>query len=99
MGPARFHCTCKWVFKKKQDSSGSIKYRARLGARGCAQIQGIDYSDVYVPVVHLSTFRFLMAYSVKVGLEMYHFDVDSAFLNGNLEHDVYVIKPAGINLA
>ena len=77
--------TCKWLFKKKTDSQGNVTFRARLFSRGCSQEKGIDYKDVFAPVVRFMTIRFLIALAVKRDLEIYHFDVESAFLYGDLD--------------
>ena len=85
--------SCKWVFKKKKESNGNVKYKARLVARGFSQREGIDYFDTYAPVVRFTSLRLLIAYSVKKGLEIYHFDIDSAFLHGELKEEIYMVQP------
>jgi len=72
-----------------------VKHKARLVVKGYAQIQGIDYDEVYAPVARLETVRFLLALAVQGDWQVHHMDVKSAFLNGNLLEKVYVQQPPG----
>lgn len=81
---------CKWVFKRKISESGEVKYRARLVAKGCVQKAGVDYGDVFSPVVRHSTLRLLIALAVRLDLKITHIDVKTAFLNSSLEQPVYM---------
>jgi hypothetical protein len=84
----------KWVFKVKRDPTGNIvKHKTRLVAKGYAQIQGIDYDEVFVPVARLETVRLLLALAAHGEWEVHHMDVKSSFLNGDLLEEVYVHQP------
>lgn len=86
----------KWVYKLQKDSDGNIvKHKARLVAKGYVQRKGIDYNEVFVPVARIETIRLLLALSVKENWEVHHLDVKSAFLNGDLLEEVYVVQPEG----
>jgi len=86
----------KWVFKVKKDPAGNIvKHKARLVAKGYAQIQVVDYDEVFAPVARLETVRILLALAAQGEWEVHHMDVKSAFLNGNLQEEVYVMQPPG----
>lgn len=56
---------CKWVFKKKKDVLQKVRYRARLVAKGFEQKAGVDYHEIYSPVVRYSTLRLLLDLSVQ----------------------------------
>lgn len=87
---------CKWVYKIKTDENGIIsRYKARLVARGYTQKYGIDYKEVFAPVVRQTTFRTLLAVAGKRKLAVKHYDIKNAFLNGNLEEDIYMQVPQG----
>ena len=88
--------SCKWVLRKKYASDGSIaKYKARLVARGFQQAEGIDYDETFAPVGQYASLRVLLAISIVKDLRLYQFDVESAFLNGDLEHDIFMEQPDG----
>ena len=59
------------------------------------QKQGIDFNKVFAPVTRIETLRLLLAFEAKNSWEVDHFDVKSAFLNGDLQEDVYVTQPEG----
>lgn len=88
---------CKWVFKRKCDGN-EVRYRARLVAKGYGQQPGTDYNEIFSPVVRHSTLRLLFALSVRLCLKMYHLDVPTAFLNGDLDEEVFMMMPEGLNI-
>jgi hypothetical protein len=86
----------KWVFKVKRDPEGNIvKHKARLVAKGYAQKHGVDYEEVFAPVARLETVRLILALAAQGRWEVHHMDVKSAFLNGDLQEEVYVQQPPG----
>ncbi len=88
----------KWVYKLKKDPSGAIvKHKARLVAKGYVQQQGVDFDEVFAPVARMETVRLLVALAAQKGWEIHHMDVKSAFLNGDLEEEVYVVQPPGFD--
>lgn len=85
---------CKWVFKRKRDATGNIeRYKCRLVAKGYSQIEGVDYQETFSPVIRHATFRFLIAIAAKMNLNIHHMDVICAFLNGDLEEEIYLEQP------
>ena len=87
---------CKWIYKKKKDMDGNIHvYKARLVAKGFRQVQGIDYDETFSPVAMLKSIRIILAIAAYFDYEIWQMDVKTAFLNGNLEEDVYMIQPEG----
>ena len=94
--PGKKAIGCKWVYKVKTNSDGSIEhYKARLVARGFDQRPGLDYDETFCPVVRLESLRTLIALSTQRGLELHHVNVHTAFLNATLQEDVYVKQPTG----
>ena len=87
---------CKWVFKTKRDSQGNIeRYRARLVAKGFTHKDGIDYKETFSPISKKYSFRIIMALVSHYDLELHQMDVKTAFVNGDLEEDVYMDQPVG----
>ena len=87
----------RWLFKTKRNADGTIaKYKARLVARGFMQELGVDYEEVYAPTSKHTTVRAVLALAAAKGLTVRQCDVVTAFLHGNLEEEVYMKQPQGL---
>ena len=87
---------CKWVFKKKTDMDGNVHtYKARLVAKGFKQIHGVDYDETFSPVAMLKSIRIILAIAAYYDYEIWQMDVKTAFLNGHILEDVYMVQPEG----
>ena len=87
---------CKWTLKQKFKANGDIdRYKARLCAKGYTQKSGIDYKETFAPVAKFASIRTLLAIAAFYDLEIHQMDVKTAFLNGDLEEDIYMIQPEG----
>ena len=87
---------CKWIFKKKIGADGHIDtFKARLVAKGYRQRQGVYYDETFSPVAMIKSIRILLAIAAHYDYEVWQMDVKTAFLNGNLEEEVYMIQPEG----
>ena len=87
---------CKWVFKAKRDFSRQIeRYKVRLVVKGYSQREGIDFKETFSPVSTKDSFRVIMAIVAHFDLELHQMDVKTAFLNGDLDEDVYMKQPTG----
>jgi hypothetical protein len=82
----------KWVFDIKRDG----RFRARLVACGYSQIPGIDFTESFSPVVNESVFRIILVAQVLWKLDSNLMDVETAFLHGELEEEIYMDCPKGV---
>ena len=86
----------KWMFKFKVGANGSVeRYKARLVAQGFSQKFGLDYDETFCPVVHFESVRTVIGMAVQNSLKMHQLDVATAFLNGELEEEVFMKQPEG----
>ena len=87
---------CKWIFKKKRKTDGSVeRYKARLVVKGFTQKFGVDFFYTYSPVTKIATIRTLLALASSFKLIIHQMDVKTAFLNGDLEEEIYMVQPPG----
>ena len=88
----------KWVFKRKRKVGESIdKYKTRLVTKGYKQIEGLNFFDTYSPVTRINSIRMLLAIAALRNLEINQIDVKTAFLNGELDEEIYIEQSEGFS--
>ncbi|KAJ9543763.1 hypothetical protein OSB04_023470 [Centaurea solstitialis] len=86
----------RWIFKKKMKADGTIdKYKARLVIKGYRQKEGLDYFDTYSPVTRITSIRLVLAIAAIRNMQIHQMDVKTAFLNGELDEEIYMEQPEG----
>jgi len=83
---------CRWLFKRKEDG----RFKVRLVAKGYSQEPGIDFRETFEPVAKFTTLRLLLALIVENDWELHSMDVKTAFLNGELQEEIYMEVPEGV---
>ncbi|GJW63918.1 retrotransposon protein, putative, ty1-copia subclass [Tanacetum coccineum] len=86
----------KWIFKKKTDMDGIVHtYKDGLVAKGYTQLYRVDYEETFSPVADIRAIRILISIAVYYDYEIWQMDVKTAFLNGYLDEDIYMVQPEG----
>jgi hypothetical protein len=89
----------KWVFKLKRGPDGEIaKHKACVVAKGYTQIEGLDYDEMFAPVVKFTMIQVLLAISAHLDLKIHQVNIKTAFLNGELKKEIYLKPPPGSNV-
>jgi hypothetical protein len=84
------------VFKVKHGEDGSVeRFKARLVAQGYSQSEGVDYQEIFSPVVRYTSIRSLLAVANICDWEIHQMDVHTAFLQGELDEEIYIKQPEG----
>lgn len=90
----------KWVFKLKKDGNGEVvKYKARLVVKGFQQKKGIDFDEIFSPVVKMTSIRVILGLVASMNLELEQMDVKTAFLHGDLKEEIYMEQPEGFEVS
>jgi hypothetical protein len=89
----------KWVFRKLNEDGQVTRNKARLVCKGYAQIEGIEFEETFAPVARMEAIHLLLAYACSKNVKVYQMDVKLAFLNGELEEEVYIEQPEGFQLS
>ena len=86
----------KWVFDIKRDEKGNIeRYKARLVAKGFSQVPGVDFTETYASVAKFPSIRAVLSIAATKDLEIFQVDAVTAFLNGEVEEELYMEQPEG----
>ena len=78
----------KWCFRKKVKADGSIRFKARLVARGFTQIEGEDFFETYAPTLSLGSLRLLIAIASRYKLNIDSIDIETAYLYGDVDAEI-----------
>lgn len=89
----------RMILRNKTNPDGTIeKRKARLIAQGFSQQPGIHFKETFAPVTRISSIRLMASLAAQYSLKIRQFDVTSAYLNGDLEEQVYMSAPKGFEI-
>jgi hypothetical protein len=82
---------CKWVYKLKKGVDDKVeRYKARMVAKGYSKKEGIDFHEIFSPVVNLVSVCVMLALFALLDLELEQLEVKTTFLHGDLDEDIYM---------
>jgi hypothetical protein len=86
----------RWLYKLKRNTEGEIvKHKARLIVQGYRQKFGVDYDETWAPVLRKETLRLILQTAAIEAFDIHHMDVVTAFLQAEIDRDVYIRQPPG----
>ncbi|GKA08923.1 retrotransposon protein, putative, ty1-copia subclass [Tanacetum coccineum] len=86
----------KWIYKKNADTNGIVHtYKSCLVAKGYTQKFMVDFEETFSPVADIRAIRILISIAAFYDYEIWQIDVKTAFLNGYLNEDIYMVQPEG----
>jgi hypothetical protein len=92
--------TLKWVYKmKKNEAREVVKHKSRLVARRFVQQEGINFKEVFAPIMHMESMCILLTLVAQKGWQVHHMDVKFEFKNRDLKEEVCVCQPVGFVVA
>jgi hypothetical protein len=94
--PGRKAIKTRWTFRAKRDAQNNIsRFKARWVTKGYTQVEGVDFTETYAPVISIIALRMLMCLVVVMDWDITQMDVETAFLNAELTEEIYVELPEG----
>src|ERR1044072_9459381 len=89
----------RWIYMVKQETnSASLRYKARLFVKGLGERKDVDFSEIFSPVMKMSSIRTGLSLAATLDLEVEQMDVKTAFLHGDLEEEIYMRQPEGFHV-
>ena len=85
----------RWVFAVKLGPNNEEKFKARYVAKGYSQVENIDYEETFSPTAKITSIRMLVQVSVQNGYILHQMDFKTAYLNADIDREIYVEQPPG----
>ena len=88
----------KWVYKLKEEEGGKKRFKARLVVKGFAQKKGIDFDEIFSPVVKMTSIRTVLSLVATEDLHLEQLVVKTTLLHGDLDEEIYMAQPWGFEV-
>jgi hypothetical protein len=85
----------KWIFKVKYTTGAVDRFKARLVTKGFTQHKRLDFNKTFAPVTRMTSIRTITAVATAKGLKVEHLDINSVYLNGIIDKEIYMHQPPG----
>ncbi|CAI7820336.1 unnamed protein product, partial [Closterium sp. NIES-54] len=96
--PGKKAISSKLIFRHKYGPDGALtRYKSRLVAKGFQQTKGKDFNELYAPVGKGTTLRVSLAMAANRGWRVKQMDITTAFLNGIILEELYMLQPEGLD--
>ena len=66
--------------------------------KGFNQKRGIDFEEIFSPVLKMSSIRVALGLVAHLNLEVEQLNVKTSFLHGDLEEEIYMQQPEGFEV-
>ena len=80
----------KWVYRLKEEDGGKKRFKARLVVKGFAQKKGIEFDEIFSPVVKMTSIKTILSIVAVEDLHLEQSDVNTTFLHGDLKEEIYM---------
>ena len=91
---------CRWVYITKRDTKGNVTHLcSHLISKGFSQTEGINYEETFAPIARLDSLCLLHAIAALLDLDVHHINIKSAYLNGDLDEEIYMDQLKGFRVA
>ena len=88
----------KWVYRLKEEEGGEKRFKAKLVVKGFAQKNGIDFDEIFSPIVKMTSICIVLSLVATEDLHLEQVDVKTTFLNGDLDEEIYMAQPRGFEV-
>ena len=86
---------CRWVFQVKENQDGEVERSRRVLWPRASCRSMVDYDETFAPVAKFTSIRVVLSLAAKYNLAIHQMDVKTAFLNVDLDEDIYIVQPDG----